>query len=56
MDLYVDLSRAIWKSSGTPQHSTASKIGLNMLEETIENLIALLETESNTTTEWFQNN
>ena len=28
MVLYVDLSRAIWKSSGTPQHSTASKIGL----------------------------
>ena len=26
--LNVDLGRAIWKSSGTPQHSTASKIGL----------------------------
>ena len=25
---YVDLSRAIWKSSGTSQHSTTSKIGL----------------------------
>ena len=31
MVLYVDLSRAIWKSSGTPQHSTASKIGLSFL-------------------------
>ena len=28
MVLYVDLSRAIWKGSGTPQHSTASKIGI----------------------------
>ena len=25
---YVDLSRAIWRSSGTPQHSMASKMGL----------------------------
>ena len=31
MVLYVDLSRARWKSSGTPQHSTASKIDLNYL-------------------------
>ena len=30
MVLYVDLSRAIWKGSGTPQHSTASKIGLTL--------------------------
>ena len=29
MVLSVDLSRAIWKSSGTPQHNTASKIGLS---------------------------
>ena len=27
-----------------------------MFEETIQNLIALLETESNTAIEWFQNN
>ena len=27
--LYVDLSRAIWKCSGMPHHSTASKTGLN---------------------------
>ena len=31
MVLYVDLSRAIWKSSGTSQHSTASKIGLSSM-------------------------
>ena len=28
MVFYVDLSRAIWRSSGTPQHSMASKMGL----------------------------
>ena len=29
---------------------------LGMFEETIQNLIALLENESNTDIEWFQNN
>ena len=29
---------------------------LSMFKETIQNLIALLETESNTVIEWFQNN
>ena len=28
MVFYVDLSRAIWRSSGTPQHRMASKMGL----------------------------
>ena len=31
MVLYVDLSRAIWKSSGMSQHSMVSKIGLKNL-------------------------
>ena len=31
MVLYVDMSRPIWKSSGTSQHSTASKIGLSSI-------------------------
>ena len=34
----------------------ASAHTLSMIEETIQNLIALLETESNTAIEWFQNN
>ena len=29
---------------------------LSMLEKNIQNLIAILETESNTAIEWFQNN
>ena len=34
----------------------SSLITLSILEETVQNLIALLETESNTVIEWFQNN
>ena len=37
-------------------HSFADNNTLSMFEETIQNLIALLETESNTATEWYQNN
>ena len=37
-------------------HNFADDNTLSMFEETIQNLIALLETESNTAIEWFQNN
>ena len=37
-------------------HSFADDNTRSMFEETIQNLIALLETESNTAIEWFQNN
>ena len=37
-------------------HNFADGNTLSMFEETIQNLIALLETESNTAIEWFQNN
>ena len=37
-------------------HNFADDNTLSMFEETIQNLIALLETESNTDIEWFQNN
>ena len=37
-------------------HSFADGNTLSMFEETIQNLIALLETESNAAIEWFQNN
>ena len=37
-------------------HNFADENTLSMFEETIQNLIALLENESNTATEWFQNN
>ena len=40
----------------TGVHNFADGNTLNMMEETIQNLIALLETESNTAMEWFQNN
>ena len=37
-------------------HNFADNNTLSMFEETIQNLIALLENESNTAIEWFQNN
>ena len=37
-------------------HNFADGNTLSMFEETIQNLIALLENESNTAIEWFQNN
>ena len=37
-------------------HNFTDDNTLSMFEETIQNLIALLETESNTDIEWFQNN
>ena len=37
-------------------HNFADDNTLSMFEETIQNLIALLETESNAAIEWFQNN
>ena len=37
-------------------HNFADGNTLSKIEETIQNLIALLETESNTAIEWFQNN
>ena len=37
-------------------HNFADENTLSMFEETIQNLIALLENESNTAIEWFQNN
>ena len=37
-------------------HNFADDNTLGMLEETIQNLIALLENESNTDIEWFHNN
>ena len=37
-------------------HSFEDGNTLSMFEKTIQNSIALLETESNTATEWFQNN
>ena len=37
-------------------HNFADDKTLSMFKETIQNLIALLETESNTAIEWFQNN
>ena len=37
-------------------HNFADDNTLSMFEETIQNLIALLENESNTAIEWFQNN
>ena len=40
----------------TSVHNFADDNILSMFEETIQNLIALLETESNTAIEWFENN
>ena len=37
-------------------HNFADDNTLSMFEETIQNLTALLQTESNTAIEWFQNN
>ena len=36
MVLYVDLGRAMWKSSGTPQHSKAFKIGFNAVSQSAD--------------------
>ena len=43
MVLYVDLGRAVWKRSCTPQHSTASKIGLRISNLKIKDTIMTLE-------------
>ena len=40
----------------TSVHNFADDNTLSMFEETIQNLTALLETESNTAIKWFQNN
>ena len=50
---FNDFSYFIGKAS---VHNFAGDNTLSMLEETIQNLVALLETESNTAIEWFQNN
>ena len=38
------------------EEEPSSLFTLSMLEKNIQNLIAILETESNTANEWFQNN
>ena len=38
------------------EEEPSSLFTLSMLEKNIQNLIAILETESNTAIEWFQNN